>query len=143
MNKNYEFYYITGNIIDLVYLKERKFCFDYRNSHEKFNVLCIKINDKFYSLDGELVFNDLQRTKMNKIKVSEIKKIVVNLGEHFVIKKVHYPNPTREEIVKGLKILNEKLQEKEEKSNLIGFPFENIGPIFKITNHKILEFPKK
>lgn len=143
MDKNYEFYYITGNIIDLVYLDEQKLCFNYRHLHEKFNVLCIKINDKFYSIDGELVFNDMEKNKFNKVKKSEIKKIVTKLGEYFVLKKVYCPNPTREEIIKGLKILNEKLHEQEEKSNLIGFPFENIGPIFKITNHKILEFPKK
>jgi hypothetical protein len=29
MDKNYEFYYITGNIIDLVYLNEQKLCFNY------------------------------------------------------------------------------------------------------------------
>ena len=143
MDKNYEFYYITGNIIDLVYLNEQKLCFNYRHLHEKFNVLCIKIKDKYYALDGDIIFNDIERNKLNKIKKTEIKKIVTRLGQYHVIKKVHHNNPTEEEINKAIVIIDKYLNKEEEKSNLIGFPFENIGPIFKITNHKILEFPKK
>lgn len=143
MNKEIEFYYVTGNIIDLVYLVDQKINFKYRELHEKFNVLCIKIKDKFYSLDGDIIFNDIERTKLNKIKRTEIKKIVTKLGQYHVIKKVHHNKPTEEEINKAIVIIDKYLNKEEDKSNLIGFPFENIGPIFKITNHKVLEFTKK
>ena len=142
MINDIELYYITGNIIEGINLNERKFKPEYKKYSEKFNVLCVKINDKFYSLDADIVFIDLERNIANQVKRKELKKIAANIGEYYVIKKVNYENPTITEFAKALKIFKENITKKAEKNNVIGFPFEKITPTIKIKRNKILEFPK-
>ena len=119
----------------------RKLKIDYDYNSSVINVLCVKFNDKLYSLDGKYVFNDVERNKLNKVKKREMKKVVTSLGEYQAVRKIAYEDPTNEEFRKALEIIKANL--KQEKTNIIGFSFEKVTPCFKNKDNKVLEFNQK
>lgn len=141
MKSKLKFYNVSGSVVNSVYYYGPKLKIDYDYNSSVINVLCVKFNDKLYSLDGKYVFNDVERNKLNKIKKPEMKKVVTSLGEYQVVRKIAYEDPTNEEFRKALEIIKANL--KQEKTNIIGFPFEKVIPCFKNKDNKVLEFNKK
>ena len=141
MKTKLKFYNVSGSVVNSVYYYGQKLKIDYDYNSSVINVLCVKFNDKLYSLDGKYVFNDVERNKLNKIKKPEMKKVVTSLGEYQVVRKIAYEDPTNEEFRKALEIIKANL--KQEKTNIIGFPFEKVTPCFKNKDNKVLEFNQK
>lgn len=141
MKTKLKFYNVSGSVVNSVYYYGHKLKIYYDYNSSVINVLCVKFNDKLYSLDGKYVFNDVERNKLNKIKKPEMKKVVTSLGEYQAVRKIAYQDPTNEEFRKALEIIKANL--KQEKTNIIGFPFEKVTPCFKNKDNKVLEFNQK